>query len=322
MSEIPVAPPNLRGAIDLSALVNKSSADTEGSVGSEATLELPGLLFDGTESNIEQFLQLSTRVPVIMALVSTSNESDQQLVAVLDRVVTSRSGQTVLVRVDIDSQPQLAQAFQAQTVPTVAAIVAGRPVQLFSGQQSEEVISDVVEQLVALAAQNGVRERVRVTGQPDPVADTRDDNGEPMPQEEALPPHHAEAQAAIERGDYDTAIAEYKTALAQDPRDQLAVAALAQVGLLARLVGVNDVALWQSAAENPADVDHQLAVADLDIAGGHVVDAFDRLLSLFPRLAGQDRETVRLRLIDYFEIVGAPDPRVVAARGRLTSLLY
>ena len=63
-------------------------------------------------------------------------------------------------------------------------------------------------------------------------------------------------------------------------------------------------------------------MADLDIAGGHVEDAFDRLLTLFPTLDHAERDTVRTRLLDYFEIVGVGDPAVVSARRRLTALLY
>jgi putative thioredoxin len=97
---------------------------------------------------------------------------------------------------------------------------------------------------------------------------------------------------------------------------------LAQVSLLQRLEGVEAQAVRDAAAAAPADVHAQLLVADLDVAGGHLDDAFDRLLSLFPSLDHADKELVRARLLDYFEVAGTDDPRVVAARRRLTGLLY
>ncbi|WP_348533922.1 tetratricopeptide repeat protein [Homoserinibacter gongjuensis] len=69
-------------------------------------------------------------------------------------------------------------------------------------------------------------------------------------------------------------------------------------------------------------MDAQLRVADLDMSGGHVDDAFGRLLDLFTGASQPDRDRIRTRLLDYFEIAGADDPRVTAARARLASLLY
>jgi putative thioredoxin len=140
--------------------------------------------------------------------------------------------------------------------------------------------------------------------------------------EEPLPPHHQEAYDAIANGDYDTAIKEYELAIKQNPRDQLAVAGLAQVSLLARLGTVSADEVRSAAAAAPADVSAALAVADLDVSGGHLDDAFDRLLDLFPTVDQPSKDRIRTRLLDYFEIAGADDPRVAAARRRLTGLLY
>jgi putative thioredoxin len=140
--------------------------------------------------------------------------------------------------------------------------------------------------------------------------------------DEPLPPHHQEAYDAISNGDYATAIREYETAIAQNPRDQLAVAGLAQVSLLARLEKASAESVRAAAAAQPEDAATQLAVADLDVAGGHLEDAFGRLLDLFPTLDAAAKNLVRTRVLEYFEIAGADDPRVIAARRRLTGLLY
>lgn len=324
MSQIPPAPTNLRGALDLSALVNRSTAESASTPQqSGSTVELPGLFFDATQENIEDFLQLSTRVPVVVVVVSQRSQAAQSMLDELDRAVSARDGLLVMVRVDGDSEPQLAQAFQAQSIPTVAALIAGRPLQLFSGTLSAEQINDLFDQLLSVAAQNGVRERVTVVGPDGSVVDPHSANAAASePVEQPLPPHHEEAQAAVERGDYATAIAEYKTAISQDPRDFLAVAALAQVSLLARLSGTDDAKIRHAAAEDPHDTHAQLAVADLDLSHGHVDDSFDRLLTLFTRVDEQGREAIRQRLLEYFEVVGSDDSRVAAARARLTSLLF
>jgi putative thioredoxin len=100
------------------------------------------------------------------------------------------------------------------------------------------------------------------------------------------------------------------------------VAGLAQVLLLQRLDGAVAADLRAIAAADPDDLAGQLAVADLDVSGGHLEDAFARLLDLFPSLDPDGKEAVRTRMLEYFEIAGPDDPRVLDARRRLTTLLY
>jgi len=168
--------------------------------------------------------------------------------------------------------------------------------------------------VLQLAAQNNVTGTL-------PGADDQTEGSE-EPAEEPLPPLHQEAFDAISAGDFVTAISKYESAIAQNPRDQQAVAGLAQVSLLARLDGKTADSLRAAAAQAPLDVEAQLGVADLDVSGGHLADAFARLLELFPGADREGKNAIRARLLDYFEIAGADDPRVADARRRLTLLLY
>jgi putative thioredoxin len=262
-----------------------------------------------TDATFESVVDLSSRVPVVVEFYAAG------LQPALSELVRSYGGRLALATVDGSVNPQLAQAFQVREVPAVAAVVAGRPVNLFLGMPAEPEVRQVLDELLQLAAQNGV------TGVLSP-ADADPDAPAPEPVEEPLPPHHQEAFDAISRGDYATAVAEYEAAIAQNPRDELAVAGLAQASLLQRLDGVDAALVRSAAADRGGDVDAQLAVADLDVSGGHLDDAFDRLLDLFPALPQDGKDVVRRRLLQYFEIAGADDPRVVAARRRLTTLLY
>jgi putative thioredoxin len=320
VSTVPPLPGNLRGAVDLSSLVNRRTPPAA-SAGAPAAPAAPGgapganpLMLTAGDAEFDQVVQLSSRVPVIVDLRGSWSDQSQSMTALLEKVVVSYAGAFVLVGVDVESSPQLAQAFQVQSVPTVAAIIGGRPVPLFSGLVAEEQLRDLLEQVLQLAAQNGVTGTVPVEGA------APAEGAEPEP--EPLPPHHQEAYDAIDRGDYAAAITEYETAIAQNPRDDLAVAGLAQVRLLARLQGRTLDDIRSTAAAEPSNLDAQLAVADLDVSGGHVEDAFDRLLSMFPRLDAEGKAAVRARLLELFEIVGQTDPRVNKARARLTGLLY
>ncbi|MFT4211657.1 MAG: tetratricopeptide repeat protein [Microbacterium sp.] len=296
----------LRGAVDLSALRNRPQAAAP----AQAPGSLP-LVFDATDESFPQVLELSRRVPVVVDLWAEWCGPCRQLSPVLEKVVTELAGRLVLAKVDVDANPQLQQAFRAQSIPMVVALVAGQPVPLFTGAVPEQQVREVFAQLLQVAAQNGVTGTV---GEADADADAE--------AEPELPPLHAEAYAAIEAGDYDRAIAAYRSALAENPRDEEAKAGLGQVTLLARVAELDPVAARAAAAEAPLDPQAQFAVADLDVSGGHVDDAFDRLLDLFQALPTDERAPVRERLLELFGLVGDADPRVVRARGRLASLLF
>ena len=300
MTNAPLGGANLRGAVDLSSLV-RPPAPPAGAAPAAAG----GVVREASDATFTAILDLSATVPVVVEFYG------QGIEPVLAPVISQYGGRIGLATIDATANPQLVQAFQVQQVPTVAAVVGGRPIQLFTGMLPDAELRDILEQVLQLAAQNNVTGTI-------PVGDGA---AEAEPVEEPLPPHHQEAYDAIAAGDFATAIKEYETAIAQNPRDQLAVAGLAQVSLLARLDGA-DAASVRTAAAESTELEPQLAVADLDVAGGHLDDAFARLLDLFPTLDQPGKNTVRTRLLDYFEIAGAEDPRVITARRRLTGLLY
>jgi len=312
MTNAPLGGANMRGAVDLSSLVQRQQTPAAAGApagGAAPVAAVPSLVVTATDATFTAILDLSNTVPVIVEFYAAGIEP------ALGGIIEQFGGRLVLATVDGQSNPQLAQAFQVQEVPAVAAVIGGRPVQLFVGMPALEDVRQVLEQVLTLAAQEGVTGTVSV--------DASAASAEPAePIEEPLPPLHQEAYDAISAGDYALAIAKYQTAIAQNPRDQLAVAGLAQVSLLARLDGTDAAALRSAAADAPGDAPAQLAVADLDVSGGHLEDAFLRLLDLFPSLDADGKNLVRTRLLEYFEVAGVDDPRVVAARRRLTGLLY
>lgn len=310
----------MRGAVDLSSLRSRgqspapTAGGTPGRPGAENAAPATGappLVFDVTEADFGQVLELSRTVPVVVDLRAEWAEPSVQLSPVLEKVVTEFGGRLVLARIDVDASPQLAQSFRAQSIPLVVGLIAGQPVQLFSGAVPEAQLREVLGKLLELAAGQGVTGSVP-TGA-DPAA---------APVEETLPPLHQEAFDAIERGDYAAAAEAYEKALGENARDEDARSGLAQVRLLARVQPLDLASAREAAASAPGDVDAQFAVADLDLAGGHVEDAFTRLLDLFAGMPADERAPVRERLLELFGVVGDTDPRVLRARGRLASLLF
>lgn len=307
MSEI--SPAALRGAVDLSTLRNRPAAPPEGA-------PAPGVVdvvVDATDETFGQILEISRTVPVVVDLWAEWCGPCKQLSPIIEKVTRELGGRVLLAKVDVDANPQLAQSFRAQSIPMVVALIAGQPVPMFTGAVPEQQVRDVFAQLLQVAAQNGVTGSLAVDADAEAPA---------APEEPELPPLHAEAYAAIEAGDYATAIRAYEKALAENPRDEEALAGLGQVRLLDRVQGLDLQAARAAAADGPLDIQAQFDVADLDLAGGHVDDAFGRLLDLFAQLPSDQRTPVRERLIELFGLIGAGDPRVVSARNRLSSLLF
>lgn len=304
-----------RGAVDLSAL-NRPQSPPPGEPGGAPSAG--GYVIDLTEENFAQVVQDSARYPVVVLLWIPTDQANAELGTLLGRLAEEYGGRFLLGRVDAQASPQIAAAFQVQGVPTVVAVLQGQPLPLFAGGAPEEQIRAVLDQVLAAAEQNGVTGRAPAQG-----GEGEDASATPAEEpEEPLPPLHQEAYDAIERDDLESAVAAYEKAIKQDPRDALAVAGLAQVRLLQRTHGADLQAVRTAAANAPSDVDAQLAVADLDMLGGKVEDALARLLDLLPGADSDAKEKVRVRLLDYFEIVGPTDPRVGKARQRLAISLY
>ncbi|MHA3685143.1 tetratricopeptide repeat protein [Leucobacter sp. HY1908] len=295
------------------------SAPQQGGASSQGqTVDVPSLVLDVTDATFEQVAQLSAVVPVVIDLWAEWCQPCKTLGPILEKLALEFGGQLLLAKVDVDANPGIAQAFQAQSIPTVVALVGGRPVPLFQGAMPEAQVREVFGQLLQLSAQQGVTGRVSAPDTQQSVP-----GAEPAPPAEPqIPEAHRAAVEAGENGDFATAIAEWETVLKKAPADAEARAALVQVKLLHRLQGYTIDEIRTAAGQHPNDVEAQLRVADLDVSGGHIEDGFLRLLDMF---AGQDADgqaQIRERLLELFEVVGVADQRVIAARGQLANLLY
>lgn len=308
MTDPTISGATLRGAVDLSGLVRAAQTPTPAAGQSASASETSGgVVRDVDEASFGEMVELSRTVPVIVEFYADG------IAPVLGALVASYAGRLALATVDGNRSPQIAQAFQIGQVPAVVALVGGRPLPLFVGIPSETEVRQVLDQVLDVAAQNGVTGTVSMgAGEPVDVA----------PAEPPLPPLHQDAFDAISSGDNAAAATAYRAAIAQNPRDELAVAGLAQVSLLLRIEGVTAADVRSAAAADPDGPDAQLAVADLDLSGGHVDDAFARLLRVFPGQDAEGKAAIRTRLLEYFEIVGIDDARTIAARRALTNLLY
>ncbi|WP_068397274.1 tetratricopeptide repeat protein [Kribbia dieselivorans] len=267
-----------------------------------------GLVVEGTDATFNQLVNRSVSVPAVLALWASSVPQTAPLVQVLAEIAGDLEGRIQVIAIDLDHNPGVAQALQGTGVPVALGLLQGQPVPLFQGVLPKEQARAYVDELLKLAVQHGVTGRVSVAA--------ADDEMPP------LPPLHQEAFDAIERGDLPAARAAYEQALALNPKDHDAEIGLAQVGLLERTSGIDSVAVRHAAAEDPSDIQAQLDVADLDLLGGHVADAFTRLIDLVRVTSGDERERIKAHLIELFAVVGNHDERVKKGRTMLMSALF
>lgn len=302
------------GAIDLSALSRPQQPAGGAGAGRAPAPGGATWVTDVSEATFQAVaLEASAQHLVVLNLWSPRAQNAQDFNDLLARVTDELQGQVLLANVDVDANPGIAQAMQVQGVPFVAAVVAGQLVPLFQSTAEETDVRQVFGQLLALGAQQGI------TGRAEPVGSSGPADVE---QEPADDPRFAAADAAFGAGDVAGAVAEYEKLLAQAPADAEVAERLAGVKLFGRTQGVDLAAARTAAADAPDDIDAQLLVADLDVSGGHVDDAFSRLIDLVRRSAGDDRDRVRERLLELFTVVGTTDDRVALARRALASALF
>ena len=285
-------PADSHGAIDLSARASapapaESTAPTAGE-----GLHIP-LITTTDEENFQDVMSTSQAVPVIMVMWSPRSLESKPTLAMLEEIAREQAGKFQLVEVDIDKAPAIAQAFQIQGVPTVVALVGGRPVPLFQGAAAKEQVLPIVTQVLEAAAQMGVTARIAVAAE-DTVAPT--------------PPEHEAPLAAEAAGNLDEAIAGWEKVIELNPRDEEAKSHLSRVRFAARAYGEQNT-------DDPA------ARADALFAAGDAAGAFDVLLDLLAATKDdEERDALRLRLLDLFRVAGS-SPEVSKARTRLAMLL-
>ena len=311
----------MAGAVDLEALKHQVKAEPGQAGGAPAA---GGYVIDTTENTFQAMVQTSATFPILLLLWVPTDDRLFSMARALGDAVNGLNGQIQLSRIDIATNPSIAQALQVQGAPALFALISGRPMPLLQGlpgdDELKQLTDEVIPKIIQAAAQSGVNGTAPYSGDPD--SDAAASTGATGAVTEQVPPEHAEAHRLAEEGDYAGAAAEYARVMESDPSDALAAREHAKALLLARSGSADVREVRAAAAAAPDDVEAQLAVADIDMIGGQIQDAFDRLLDFLAAGHKGDLEAVRQRLLEYFTIPEPTDPRLARARRRLATLMY
>ncbi len=296
------------GAIDLSALKNKPAPGAAPGVPAKPVSKYN---IDVDEASFGEVVQASTEVMVVFDLWSSRSALSVSLSSVLNDVVDGGHGAWVLARVDVDTNPRVAQAFQAREIPTIIAVAGGQPVDAYAGPAEEAPVRAWITGLL-----DALRERLPGIKAAEEAAGV-----EPGPTEAPEDPRFVAAEDALMAGEYEVARTELEQILAAEPANTRAIAALAQTVFLARTDALGPEVV-EAADAAPEDVVLQCDAADLQVAGGEVEAAFDRLVATVKRSAGDDRTKAREHLIELFGLFATDDELVKQARRKLAAALY
>lgn len=311
----------MAGAVDLEALKHQVKAEPGQAGGAPAA---GGYVIDTTENTFQAMVQTSATFPILLLLWVPTDDRLFSMARALGDAVNGLNGQIQLSRIDIATNPSIAQALQVQGAPALFALISGRPMPLLQGlpgdDELKQLTDEVIPKIIQAAAQSGVNGTAPYSGDPD--SDAAASTGATGADTEQVPPEHAEAHCLAEEGDYAGAAAEYARVMESDPSDALAAREHAKALLLARSGSADVREVRAAAASATDDVEAQLAVADIDMIGGQIQDAFDRLLDFLAAGHKGDLEAVRQRLLEYFTIPEPTDPRLARARRRLATLMY
>ena len=253
----------------------------------------------------------------------------KQLGPVLEKVVGASGGKVRMVRVNIDDNQQIAQQMRVQSVPTVYGFVDGQPVDGFAGAQPESNVKQFVEKLSSMG---GAGADVASMLEAAEAALASGDHGTAMMQFQEVmsaAPESVAALAGVVRclsvsGDNAGArevIDQLNDEYREDPAMQSAIAAVELAEKASESAGELDAA--KAAVEaDPNDLAARQEYALALYAVGANAEAMAQLLESIRIERGWNDDAARLQLLQFFATLGAANPDVIAARRKLSTLLF
>ena len=289
------------------------------------------LIKETTTANFSRdVLEASRQQPVLVDFWAPWCGPCKQLQPIIEKVVREGAGRVKLVKLNIDDHPSIPGQLGIQSIPAVIAFVGGRPVDGFMGAVPESQIRQFIDKIAGPAGADGKAEIEALLAEAKTLFDAGDLAG-------AADLYGALLQADPENAPALAGVAECMIAAGQPQNTRQilsnlpeAVAADAAVVAVtkkldqieeARKLG-DPAALEQALAQDPDDHAARLKLAKIRNVEGDRQAAADHLLYIMKRDRAFDDDGGRRELLQFFDVWGPKDPATIAARRKLSSILF
>ena len=286
---------------------------------------------DTTTANFSRdVLEASRQQPVLVDFWAPWCGPCKQLQPIIEKVVRESAGRVKLVKLNIDDHPSIPGQLGIQSIPAVVAFVAGRPVDGFMGAVPESQIRQFIDKIAGPAGADEKAEIEALLGEAKALFDAGDLAGAADLYGALLQadPENAAALAGIadcmiaagQPQNARQALADLPEAVAADPAVAAVLKKLDQIEG-ARKLG-DPAALEEALARDPDDHAARLKLAKIRNVEGDRQAAADHLLLVMKRDRTFDDDGARRELLQFFEVWGPKDPATIAARRKLSSILF
>jgi putative thioredoxin len=282
---------------------------------------------DTTTATFRQdVLAESTRQPVLVDFWAPWCGPCKQLDPILKKVVTAAGGKVKLVKMNIDEHPQIAGQLGIKSIPAVVAFQKGQPVDGFAGALPESQVKGFIERLVGPLG--GEVDDLLAAGDEALAARQIDAALEAYHSAFELEPANPKAAAGlartlVEAGDLEAAkalLADLPVSPQEGPELAAARAAVALAAQAAEIGAFGP--LEEKVKANPLDHQARFDLAVAYNAAGQREAAADALLEIIRRDRTWNDDGARKQLLQFFEAWGPVEPDTVAARRKLSGLLF
>jgi putative thioredoxin len=287
-----------------------------------------GLVIDVTMQNfMKEVIEESKKRPVLVDFWAPWCEPCKTLGPVIEKVVRAAKGKIRLAKMNIDEHPQVAQQLGIQSIPAVYVFSNGQPVDGFVGALPEPEVKAFIDRIMGGSGAADIGEMIKAADESLKAGDAAGAAGVftqiLTEQPENIPARAGRVRAQLPASDTEAAKQTFALLPKDKANDPAVTAAQAALDLAEQAKSVGDIApLEAKVAANPLDHQARFDLAIALNAQGKRTEAADQLLAIVKRDRKWNDDAARKHLVTLFEALGPADPLTLAARRKLSSILF